>query len=161
MFETVVIRHPKENLAKCSLTPLEGQNGYRFFIAEPSLRFDATGYTLLAVDAPALSEADSHRPLLCLDATWQRLPQVLTSVVGQPVARSMPAGIRTAYPRVNRDGNDPQGGLASIEALFVAHVCLGRQVGNLLAGYYWRDAFLAGLPPSFLARAHALGLPRS
>ena len=158
MLETVIIRHPKENLAKCSLTPLEAHPGYRFLVAEPELCFDATGYTLLKVGVQPLSAADAVRPLLCLDATWQLLPKVEEKVVGKPILRSIPAGIRTAYPRVSRDGGDPFGGLASIEALFMAHVYLGWSIHRMLDGYYWRRQFLEGLPVDVLGRARRLGL---
>ena len=146
MLETVVIRHKREKLSKCSLTPLHGRPGFKFLTARDELAFDATGYTMLAVDAPVISRADSGRPLLLLDATWPLLPAVRRSVVGEPIARSIPADVPTAYPRVNKMGKDPAGGLASIEALFVAHLMLGFCDLTLLDDYHWRHAFLDGLP---------------
>ena len=74
--ETVVIRHPKERLSKCSLTPLHGRDEIQFYVAKKNFQLDATGYTLLAVDAPPLTPADRERPLLVLDATWKLLPAV-------------------------------------------------------------------------------------
>jgi pre-rRNA-processing protein TSR3 len=50
-------------------------------------------------------------------------------------------GWRTAYPRVSKLGTDPDNGLASIEALFVAYHLLGRPTDGLLEHYHWADEF--------------------
>ncbi|MEE2756000.1 MAG: hypothetical protein VYA30_05045 [Myxococcota bacterium] len=147
--ETVVIRHPKERLSKCSLTPLHDREEIQFYKAKQGFEFNADGYTLLAVDAPALSVADAGRPLLLLDATWRLLPRVKAAVVGDPIARSIPAGVTTAYPRVGTTFPDPAGGLASVEALFIARALLGDYDESLLAAYHWREQFLADLPNWF------------
>ena len=143
---TVVIRHPRELISKCSLTPVEGRvdtvDWLRFLSAHQDLCFDADGYTELAVDAEPLSLKDRSRPLLLLDSTWRLLPKVRSKVVGVTVKRSIPNSWCTAYPRVSRDGSDPTSGLASIEALFVAQALLGNMMTSLLDGYYWRDGFL-------------------
>ncbi len=140
---TTVIRHPKERIAKCSLRFLHDRPEMTFLRAKPGFRFDATGFTLLAVDAPPLSTAGAGRPLLLLDSTWRWLPQLQECVVGQPVRRSIPGGVRTAYPRVSKVFEDPLGGLASIEALYLARKLLGDDDEGLLEGYHWRDEFLA------------------
>ncbi len=59
MIPTVVIRHPKERLSKCSLEPLRGRPDIVFFKATPRLRFDATGFILLHTEGEVLSEADA------------------------------------------------------------------------------------------------------
>lgn len=146
MSHTVIIRHPKERRSKCSLTPLEGKPGFEFLVWSRELAFEATGHTLLCVDAPPLTPADGGRPLLVLDATWRRLKQMQGCIRGTPVRRSIPSGVSTAYPRVSRYGDDPAGGLASVEALFVARALLGRWEPDLLAEYHWGAEFLAGLP---------------
>ena len=144
--ETIVIRHPRELLSKCSLTPVEGREDtalwLRFLTAHQDLHFEAEGFTELAVDAPSLSVSDRHRPLLLLDSTWRLLPKVRSKVFGNTMRRSIPETWSTAYPRVSRDGSDPIGGLASIEALFVAQALLGNVMPSLLDGYYWKDRFL-------------------
>ena len=140
---TTVIRHPKERIRKCSLRFLHERPEMTFLRGKPGLRFDATGFLLLAVDAPPLSTADQGAPLLLLDSTWRRLTQLEECVIGAPIRRSIPGGIRTAYPRVSKDGSDPMGGLASIEALFVAQALLGNRMPRLLDGYYWKTKFLS------------------
>lgn len=142
---TTVIRHPKERISKCSLRFLHARPEMTFLRGKPGFRFDATGYTLLAVGAPPLSPADAGRPLLLLDSTWRWLPQLLACVHGAPVHRSIPGGLRTAYPRVSKVFEDPEAGLASIEALYVARKLLGDDDPTLLDGYHWKDRFLAEL----------------
>jgi len=151
---TVIIRHPRERRSKCSLTPLEERAEYEFLVWSRDLVFDATGYTVLGVDAPPISVADQGRPLLVLDGTWRLLADIEQAVAGEPVRRSIPSGVRTAYPRVSRYGTDPEGGLASIEALFVAKAMLGEWDPSLLEDYRWGEAFLADLPEEI--RAHSL-----
>lgn len=142
---TVIIRHPRERLAKCSLQPLVGRLDMRFFTATHDFSFDATGYILLEVDAPVLSSADEGHPLLLLDSTWRLLPTLMGRVYGNPIRRSLPAGVPTAYPRVSKVMQDPLGGLASVEALYWALKMLGREDVSLLEDYHWRDAFLQNI----------------
>ncbi|QYY36175.1 hypothetical protein [Ruficoccus sp. ZRK36] len=176
MIPTVVIRHPKERLSKCSLEPLRGRPDLVFFKAKPGLRFDATGFVLLHVEGEVLSAADAVssdedkamaqqraatacsagplppvfaegrvRPFLLLDSTWRLLPQLEACLIGTPLRRRLPDGIRTAYPRVSKIGAEPCGGLASVEALYLARRLLGDDDPSLLDAYYWKEPFLAGL----------------
>ncbi|MCU0866394.1 MAG: hypothetical protein MUC36_21640 [Planctomycetes bacterium] len=142
---TTVIRHPKERIAKCSLRFLHERPEMTFLRANQGFLFDATGFVLLAVDAPPLSPADADHPLLLLDSTWRWLPQLLACVRGEPIRRSIPGNLRTAYPRVSKVFEDPAAGLASIEALYVARRLLGDDDPTLLDGYHWREQFLAQL----------------
>jgi pre-rRNA-processing protein TSR3 len=137
-----VIRHPKERISKCSLRHLHERPGFTFLRAGAGFAFDASGFTLLAVDAPVLTPADAGRPLLLLDSTWRYLPRLLACLRGSPAARSVPAGVVTAYPRTSRLFEDPAHGLASVEALYVAKRLLGEDDPTLLDGYHWKEAFL-------------------
>jgi len=139
---TTVIRHPKERIAKCSLRFLHDRPEMTFLRGKPELKFDATDFLLLAVDAPPMSIADAGHPLLLLDSTWRWLPQLEECVVGEPIRRSIPGGLRTAYPRVSKVFDDPAAGLASIEALYVARKLLGDDDPELLEGYHWKQDFL-------------------
>jgi pre-rRNA-processing protein TSR3 len=140
---TTVIRHPKERISKCSLRPLHDRPEMTFLRARSGTRFDATGFVLLAIDAPPLAAADSGQPLLLLDATWRWLPQLEACVTGAPIRRSIPGALTTAYPRKSKVFDDPVRGLASIEALYVARRILGDDDTSLLDGYRWREEFLA------------------
>jgi pre-rRNA-processing protein TSR3 len=140
--DTVVIRHPKERLSKCSLVPLHGRPDIRFYRATPRFRFDSTGYLLLTPAAPVLSAVDRGRPLLLLDGTWRYAAQLERCLDGDPVRRSLPGSIVTAYPRKSKLFADPDAGLASVEALYAARRILGDDDPALLDGYRWKDAFL-------------------
>ena len=140
--ETVVVVHPKERRSKCTILPLRGTPGLRF---ARSTSERATGplegYLRLDVDAPPLTEADASRGLLLLDGTW-RWVEDLVGPFGGLETRSI-QGIQTAYPRCSSIGELPDGGLATVEALFVAHRVLGRSTNGLLDHYHWAKEFLA------------------
>ena len=140
-----VIRHPKERISKCSLRFLHGRPEFTFLKATKGFRFDASGFLLLDVAAPALSMADQGSPILLLDSTWRYLPELQTCLAGNPMRRSIPGNIDTAYPRKSRLFDDPKRGLASIEALYVAKRILGEDDPSLLDGYHWKDDFLSSL----------------
>lgn len=143
MTPVTIIRHYKEKVSKCSLKHLHDKEGFTFVTGRPGYQFDATGYILLAVDAPPLSTKDGDHPLLLLDSTWRLLPQLEAGITGQPIRRSIPGGVKTAYPRVSKISEDPHGGLASIEALYLALKLQGYDHPELLDEYHWRDEFLA------------------
>ena len=143
----IIIRHPKERLSKCTLEPLRGRPDLKFYQAKTGFTFNAEGYILLALDAPPLRPADSGHPLLLLDSTWRRLPQLEACLEGGPLRRSLPAEIETAYPRVSKIFADPEGGLASVEALYVAKKILGDDDPAVLNDYSWKENFLKNLPP--------------
>jgi pre-rRNA-processing protein TSR3 len=52
----------------------------------------------------------------------------------------------TAYPRASKLSADPEGGLATIEAVFAALRMLDRSTAGLLDEYRWRDEFLRHNP---------------
>ena len=145
----VIIRHPKEKRSKCSLTPLEGREDLRFCKAREGWEFDASGYIVLGLDAPVLSEEDAARPLLLLDSTWRLLPQLERCLKREGVRRTLPP-VATAYPRVSKIADDPLGGLASVEALYLARLLIGCRQDELLDAYYWKDRFMDNLRESGL-----------
>ena len=114
-----VIRHPRENLKKCSLRHLHAHPNFEFLKASDGFRFDATGFTVLEMNAPAISMEDFGRPLLLLDSTWFLLPRIRAKIFGDFISRSLPPTVKTAYPRVSKMHSDPDG-LATVEALYAA-----------------------------------------
>jgi pre-rRNA-processing protein TSR3 len=138
-----VILHPKERKDKCSLEPLRGRDDILFLKARPGFTFDATGYILLRVDAPVLSAEDGRMPLLILDSTWRLLPRLEAVLRGEPLFRSLPPSLQTAYPRVSKIQPDPPHGLASVEALYAARWLQNRPTEGLLDHYRWRSEFLS------------------
>jgi pre-rRNA-processing protein TSR3 len=140
---TIVIRHPKERAQKCSILPLKGRPDLLFLEYPPSVVPDLSQYVRLAPEGPHLSAADADAGLLLLDGSW-RWTDVMTQQFLEVQPRSL-QGFPTAYPRVSKLYTDPPGGLATVEALYVAYRLLGRSVAGLLDHYHWRERFLARL----------------
>jgi len=136
-----IIRHPDENLAKCTLEPLRSRQELSFFQFTASLKIEATDAVVLSVDASLISEVDAGRPLILLDGNWKHVPKLKSCLTGTPIYRSLPR-VPTAYPRRNDEGLDPMEGLASVEALYLALKLLGHNDPSLLSQYYWREEFL-------------------
>lgn len=144
---TIILRHRKENLKKCSLRGLETEKDLLFYTYPSNMPPSLDGYvTLYLNDAPTpvLSKKDAHYGLFFLDSTWnyetsmhkqtkQRYPLIY---------RSLPSNFVTAYPRKQTDCPDPEKGLATVEALYIAYKILGRDASHLLSHYYWKDEFL-------------------
>lgn len=141
---TIIFRHKKENIKKCSLKGLEKREDFQFFTYPISQIPDLTHYTLLCLDAPPLSSEDSHRGLLVLDATWRyasKMLQQLAPSLNAVNRRSIPSDYRTAYPRRQNDCPNPETGLASIEAIYAAYHILSWNTQGLLDNYYWKELF--------------------
>ena len=141
MKPTLIYRHRRENLAKCSLTPLMGRPDFCFFTYPLDPLPNLAGYIALQVGAPPLTAADAGFGLFLIDATW-RLASVMQKSCPLIETRSLPASFCTAYPRRQTDCPDPSTGLASIEAIYLAYLILGRPVEGLLENYYWKEQFL-------------------
>lgn len=145
--QTIIIRHRKENLKKCSLRGLEGRDDLLFltypFKDLPPLQ----NHLMLVMEgAPPLSMEDQDRDLLFLDSTWRYLPKMVKAVESAyPIEkRVLPGSYLTAYPRTQEDCIDPARGLSTVEALYIAYRILGRNTDGLLDHYHWRDSFIKG-----------------
>ena len=138
---TAIVRDRRENTRKCSVWPLRGRADLIFLDYPPAERPDLTGYLRLAADGPALSMADAGRGILLLDGSWRRA-DAMTRDFADVEPRSL-SGWKTAYPRVSKLGTDPNNGLASVEALYIACHLLGLPTAGLLDHYRWAEAFLA------------------
>lgn len=139
--KVTVIRHPRENVKKCSLRRLHGRPDFEFLRASEKFFFDATGFMLLEIGAPPVAPADAGLPILLLDSTWRLLPSLRAKVGGKFVPRSIPPEIRTAYPRVSKVFDDPAG-LATIEALYAAMKLSGNPDPSVLKGYPFARKFM-------------------
>lgn len=161
-YEILVDRTESPN--KCSILPLSYRRDFRI------VRFDRrhpigalTGDLLLHPDGAPLSErapgalGDSASLLLsAIDCNWMRLGNIVRRIDGPlpPLVR-IPDGFETAYPRRNKKDRDPAGGLATIEALFVAAAFLGVWDETLLREYPMGAEFLAVNAEQW--RRHGLG----
>ena len=147
---TVIWRHRKENLKKCSLRGLEQRSDMCFICYPAHCLPPLKDYILLSVDAPEFMESDGARGLFLLDGTWryaammeQALRRQFPDLYRTLIRRSLPAHLRTAYPRYQTLCPQPEQGLASVEALYAAYHFMGRDTTGLLDHYYWKQDFLA------------------
>lgn len=141
---TIVLRHKKENLKKCSLRGLESRNDFQFFTYPKDILPILENYIILDVNAPLLSVEDQSKGLFILDGTWRYAHKMYenTPSIHHLEKRSLPVEVQTAYPRKQEDCPDPSKGLASIEAIFLAYTILGRNTDGLLDFYVWKEQFL-------------------
>ena len=137
---TIIVRHTHENPRKCSVFPLKGRADFLFLNYPVAARPPLEGYVRLAAEGPELSAADAGAGVLLLDGSW-RWAAAMTRDFADVPPRSL-SGWKTAYPRVSKLGTDPDNGLASIEALYLAYHLLGRPTEGLLDHYRWAAAFL-------------------
>jgi pre-rRNA-processing protein TSR3 len=137
---TIIVRHPRENPKKCSILPLLGRADVCILTYPLNDPPSFEGYIRLAAEGPALSVTDRGSGLLLLDGSWRSASKMNAQFDAVP-PRSL-AGWQTAYPRVSKLGTDPANGLASIEALFIAHHILGRPTAGLFDYYHWAERFL-------------------
>jgi pre-rRNA-processing protein TSR3 len=137
---TIVVRHKKENPKKCTILPLKGRDDIVFYHHPVSEMPDLTNYVRLAADGPPLVPDDRQHGILLLDGSWRRADE-MTRAFEHVAPRSL-SGYVTAYPRVSKLGTDPDNGLASIEALYIAYRLLDRPTAGLLYHYHWAERFL-------------------
>jgi pre-rRNA-processing protein TSR3 len=139
--ETIIVRHKKERIQKCSVQPLTKKSGFKF-ISFPNERAEnlSQPYVRLATDGENLSKEDAESGLLILDCNWRYIPDMEKDYNDVP-SRTLPL-FQTAYPRVAKDNTDPDQGLATIEAIYIAYCILGRDTDGLFEDYYFGDMFL-------------------
>ena len=138
----LILRDYRESTKKCSLMPLRGTAGIEFRRYKGGRMLDGAGRILLHHEGPELSPEDAGSDILLLDSSWKRLPSLLRTVEGEPIRRSLPKLI-TAYPREGKVMKNPDGGLASVEALYAALCVLGYPKPEWLQHYHFSEAFLS------------------
>ena len=106
--------------------------------------FDRTKYFILDFEGPVVNAGDAFCGFVLLDGTWRYAARMKENIpwLKEIPTRSLPTTIQTAYPRKQTGCALPERGLASIEALYVAYLMLGRDVDGLLDDYYWKEKFL-------------------
>lgn len=109
--------------------------------------------------------------LSAIDCVWRRLDPLVRSLPDpKPLKVRIPEGFVTAYPRVAKNNADPDGGFATIEAIFIAAAFLGEWDLSLLREYYFAEEFLTrnaeafrafGINPHFEGPVYQPLLPRN
>lgn len=144
---TIILRHRKENLKKCSLRGLEHHPDLLFYTypthSLPSLNNYVTLY-LTPDTTQELCKEDAQHGLFLLDSTWHYEATMHQAVKKEHplIYRSLPHGFRTAYPRKQTECIEPDRGLSTLEALYIAYTILGRDTSHLLDHYHWKELFL-------------------
>lgn len=142
--KVIILRHRKENLKKCSLRGLEQRSDLLFFTYPQSIPANLNGCFILDMDGEPLTVQDNQQPLILVDGTWRYAAQMQRDLLSRfsLIPRALPPHFRTAYPRRQEDCLDPNRGLASLEALYIAMQILEGDVTHLLDHYYWKEEFL-------------------
>ena len=143
--KTVILRSRRENIKKCSLKGLANREDFLFLTYPQDNIPNLTGYIILTLDAPPITNLDADRCLFILDGTWRISEKMMKFVLGEGVDfqfRSIPRTWKTAYPRRQPDCLMPEFGLASLEAIYAAYKIFGRDTTGLLDHYYWKNEFL-------------------
>lgn len=142
---TIILRHRKENLKKCSLRGLEKRSDMIFYTYPTQNLPSLNQYIMLSFDGPLLSKEDNIRGLFMIDGTWNYASKMYMSLPNKDAIlhRSLPQNISTAYPRKQTGCLEPERGLASVEALYIAYLLLGRDPNGILDHYYWKEQFLS------------------
>ncbi len=144
LLPTIILRHRRENLKKCSLRGLENREDLRFYTYPKDTLPSLENYILLSLEGPVLCDADANSGIFLIDGTWKH-SETMYKQLHHPrlfTLRSLPKQLQTAYPRRQDDCADPVRGLASVEALFAAYVLSGRNPDGLLDDYRWKEEFL-------------------
>ncbi len=141
---TIFVVHPRERRSKCSIEPLRRFEEFVFWTFPRRGGESLDGYVRLGLGGPVISSDDRDRGLLVLDGTWRLAARMEPDFRDVPV-RSLPP-LRTAYPRQSKVFDDPDQGLATIEAVFAAYQLMGRPTSGLLDEYRWDEAFLEANP---------------
>jgi len=92
---TVILRHRRENLKKCSLRGLEERPDCRFFTYPKAELPDLSGYFLLTLGAPPISGQDAHLGIFLIDGTWRYAEQMQKQCPKPDLfqRRSLPSGL--------------------------------------------------------------------
>ena len=136
---TIIVVHPRERRSKCTVNGLRGRDGFVFWKYPGQGPQSLENYVRLGFGGPAIDPGDAGKGLLILDGTWRWAETMERDYEDLPI-RSLPP-LQTAYPRVSRTYDDPDGGLATIEALYAAYRVMGRDTDGLLDDYHWAEEF--------------------
>ncbi|MDZ4677949.1 MAG: hypothetical protein SGI74_10645 [Oligoflexia bacterium] len=147
MFYEVAIE-ASETANKCTIAPLYYRSDFRLIqIKGPDVFGPLNSSILLHHKGKCLTTVQKTLPqingIATIDCVWRRLDQFMGRIAGKlPELVRIPDGFETAYPRRSVNNADPTGGLATIEAIFVAAAVLGNWDTSLLAEYYFGAEFI-------------------
>lgn len=144
IYEVLVDRAETAN--KCTILPLAARQDFEILRFEPNQRLKPlTGDLLLHPEGVPLDRKEHAgvRKISAVDCTWKKLTRFVKRIDGPlPALGRIPDGFVTAYPRRNKKDLDPDQGLATIEALFIASAFAGHWDESLFSRYHFGREFL-------------------
>jgi len=147
MIRFEVLMDKLENPRKCTVDPIKDHPAIlirRYGGPAPIAKIGAD--ILLHIDGPDLPDLVREKKvssIAVIDCIWKRVDFAMKKIEGPlPILTKIPDGFVTAYPRRNKQGLDPDGGLATIEAMFIAAAFCGSWDETLLDKYHFKNAFL-------------------
>lgn len=147
MFYEVIV-DVGETPNKCTILPLRHRKDFHLTSVKGRRSFDPfRSEVLLHHEGQCLTELRKSLKMVqgiaCIDCVWRRLDGLLKRVAPPlPLLARIPDGFVTAYPRKSAQSTDPDGGLATIEAIFVAAALLGHWDPSLLSEYHFGRKFV-------------------
>lgn len=135
-----IVVHTSENKKKCTVESLRGKDGFRFYPFPLKQEVDFSNCYRLGIGGKHISMSDASMDLVVLDGTW-RYAKVMETAFPELPVRSL-SGWQTAYPRTSKLYEDPETGLATIEAIFAAFIVTGKRTDGLLDHFHWKEKFL-------------------
>lgn len=162
-----VILDSGETPNKCTIAPLADRPDFRLLPGKGSgplgpliapVLLHHEGECLLTIKK---SFDGGVNGIASIDCVWRRLDALLERIAGPlPILGRIPEGFKTVYPRRSAGGSDPVGGLATIEAIFIAGALLGNWDVSLLSEYYFGRKFVEANRDRFLELGvHQAGNP--
>ncbi len=143
-----IILDRQETANKCTIAPLLSRPDFRMIHVKGAAVFGPlTAHLLLHHEGKCLTQVQDSisevKGIASIDCVWSRLDGLMRRIQGDlPLFVSIPAGFQTAYPRRSAKKTDPEFGLATIEALFVAVAVLGQWDSSLFEKYYFGREFI-------------------
>jgi pre-rRNA-processing protein TSR3 len=143
-----VILDVGETPNKCTIASLSYRNDFRLFRVKGGEALGPlTSPILLHHQGECLTTLRKSlgevQAIATVDCVWHRLDVLLNRITRPlPIFARVPDGFETAYPRRSIKNTDPEAGLATIEAIFVAAALLGNWDASLFSEYYFGRKFI-------------------
>ncbi len=136
----------KENKRQCTVYPLRYRKDFRFYYFHKNAPISQPqSDVLLHVNGVPIQEYTKKiQSIAVVDCVWKKVEPALKLMENPlPPLVKIPGDFVTAYPRKSKYENlDPEGGLATIEAIFIAGAFLNNWDESLLSNYYFKKEFL-------------------
>ncbi len=143
----VIIDHG-ETANKCTIAPLVDRIDFRLIPVGRDLSLGRLNSpVLLHHEGECITQVAQRMPvsgIAVIDCIWRRLDPLMKRIERPlPLLCRIPDGFVTAYPRRSKDCSDPDVGLATIEAIFIALTLVGKWDLSLLEHYPFAEKFIA------------------